>query len=362
MPRRYTETAHLSEGHDTKGITCVGFNTDGTLLATGGMDGNLCIWDAETGKLLHKYVTVSAVPITSLGWIEAKRPTVMIGNKNGNLIVVVINKGEMSSSGFWAHRFPIERIAIQGDLVASGACSELKVWKRSADDTYKWAALIQEPPLESSEGNEVLVTGVQWISSDKYGQLLMAAYMFHGVQLVETATWKRVVTVPIEGKIASASVSEDGTCIVVSNLTTGFDVYLVDSGELLRSFEHDVGECLPTPVLFIHNGQAVVGGTTVGKVNMWDLDRGKMPTLPIPNRGRVLAIAVGVRTPVVLVLFLITQFSRPMTRVRRVITVFVLLQQHFLAGLSLSALSGKHCANQSLSTTHPKSLKRVCAS
>nr|VWO95123.1 Guanine nucleotide-binding protein subunit beta-like protein (Cytoplasmic antigenic protein 1) [Ganoderma boninense] len=201
MTRRYTETARLTEGHTAKGITCVEFNPHGNLVATGGMDGRLCIWDAEQGNLLHQYVTVSATPITSLGWIDADRPTVMIGNKSGNLVVVVVNETDLSSSGFWAHRFPVERLAIQGDVVASGACSELKVWKRDADLAYKWTALIQEPPLESTDGHEIIVTGIQWIRSDKYGELLMAAYMFHGVQLLETVTWTRVGHVPIKGKM-----------------------------------------------------------------------------------------------------------------------------------------------------------------
>lgn len=82
---------------------------------------------------------------------------------------------------------------------------------------------------------------------------------------------------------ASASVSEDGTRIAISNLRTGFDVYLLESGELLHSFVHDMGEHLPTPVLFIHDGQAIVGGTTVGKVGMWDLACGKMPSLSVPS-------------------------------------------------------------------------------
>nr|VWO96409.1 Guanine nucleotide-binding protein subunit beta-like protein (Cytoplasmic antigenic protein 1) [Ganoderma boninense] len=291
MTRRYTETARLTEGHTAQGITCVEFNPDGTLLATGGMDGRLCIWDAEQGRLLHQYITLSAVPITSLGWIDAERPTVMVGNKSGNLVIVVVNQTDLSSSGFWAHRYPVECLAIQDDLVASGACSELKVWKRDADHTYKWTALIQEPPLESIDGQEIIVTGIQWIPSDKYGRLLIAAYMFHGVQMLETVTWAQVRHIPIKGKIASASVSEDGTRIAISNLTTGFNIYLLKTGELLHSFEHNVGDCLPTPVRFIHAGQAVVGGTTVGKVNMWDFVCGKMPSLPIPNHGRVLAIA-----------------------------------------------------------------------
>lgn len=51
-----------------------------------------------------------------------------------------------------------------------------------ADDACRCVAIIQEPPLEGSERGEVLVTAVQWISSVKYGRLLMVAYMFHGLQ------------------------------------------------------------------------------------------------------------------------------------------------------------------------------------
>ena len=81
----------------------------------------------------------------------------------------------------------------------------------------------------------------------------------------------------------SASVSEDGAYVAISNLETGFDIRALDTGNLIRSCEHDVGESWPTPVLFIHGGRAIVGGTTVGKVTIWDVFMGKLHTLPIPS-------------------------------------------------------------------------------
>ena len=40
---------------------------------------------------------------------------------------------EFDVTSFWAHRYPVEHIAINGDLVASGALSELKVWRWDHD-------------------------------------------------------------------------------------------------------------------------------------------------------------------------------------------------------------------------------------
>lgn len=48
------------------------------------------------------------------------------------MLTTSLHQGYMSSNGFWAHRFPIEHLAIQDDFMATGACSELKVWNRNA--------------------------------------------------------------------------------------------------------------------------------------------------------------------------------------------------------------------------------------
>ena len=88
MARRYTETVFLNNGH-TQGITCVEFSSDGTLIATGGLDGNLCVWATDNGKLLHTYACSSA--ITSIAWIAGERPTIVAGSKTGNIAILVVN-------------------------------------------------------------------------------------------------------------------------------------------------------------------------------------------------------------------------------------------------------------------------------
>ena len=64
----------------------------------------------------------------------------------------------------------------------------------------------------------------------------------------------------------------------------GFDVYKFQSEEPVVSFKH-TGETAGTvsgsriPVLFVHAGHALIGGSVVGDVGLWDLYMGKMHSL-----------------------------------------------------------------------------------
>ena len=72
-----------------------------------------------------------------------------------------------------------------------------------------------------------------------------------------------------------AHVSSDGQSLVASNLLTGFDLYDLDSGDLVRAFGHDVGDKRATPVKFTELDDAIVGGTTVGMMHVWDANTGR---------------------------------------------------------------------------------------
>ena len=78
--------------------------------------------------------------------------------------------------------------------------------------------------------------------------------------------------------------SDNGTFAAISNLTKGFDVYRMETEEPVASFVHEVGDPMPTPVLFTHGGRAIVGRSTVRKVNIWDVyELGKIHCLSIPS-------------------------------------------------------------------------------
>ena len=71
-----------------------------------------------------------------------------------------------------------------------------------------------------------------------------------------------------------------GDLLITSNILTGFDLYSLGSGSLIRAFGHDVGEKRATAVKFIESGKAILGGTTVGEMVIWDVSTGrKLQTL-----------------------------------------------------------------------------------
>ncbi|RDX44266.1 WD40 repeat-like protein [Lentinus brumalis] len=280
--RKYAKKATLVNGH-TSGITALAFSPGGTYLASAALDGFVCIWDVDACKLLYRYEGNSVV--LSLAWAPSRENTVLFGTRNGHIGMLTISN-DFSMRGFWAHDYPVESIAVKGNLVASGAFGELKVWQWQDLGKREKFALVRElpePPKTShNEHQEVLVTSLHWTGTQERPQL-MVTYMYHGVQLYDATTWQSVRTISCQGKIASASLSEDGALLAVSNLAQGFDVYRTDTGQPAGTFRHIVGKPQPTPVLFIHGGRAIVGGSTVGTVHVWDLEQGGRFPLHIPS-------------------------------------------------------------------------------
>ncbi|KAI5981788.1 hypothetical protein EDD15DRAFT_2203663 [Pisolithus albus] len=88
------------------------------------------------------------------------------------------------------------------------------------------------------------------------------------------------------------SVSRDGNVLVVSNVTSGFDIYHLNDSSLDGSMLQPSNGML-VPVAFIHGGQAILGGSTCGKVQIWDsTDRSLLGTLVHDTKDVVLSIAV----------------------------------------------------------------------
>ena len=69
---------------------------------------------------------------------------------------------------------------------------------------------------------------------------------------------------------AHASITPDGKRFVVSNMTSGFDVYATETGMSVGAITHPVGKLLAVPVLFAQNGAVIVGGSATGKAHVWD--------------------------------------------------------------------------------------------
>lgn len=82
-----------------------------------------------------------------------------------------------------------------------------------------------------------------------------------------------------------ASLSPDGRHLAISNLDSGFDVYQMEDGIPICSFEHEAPEPEIVPVRFIHGGHAIIGGSSVGRVCAWDIFlKKKLFVLSMPSK------------------------------------------------------------------------------
>lgn len=73
---------------------------------------------------------------------------------------------------------------------------------------------------------------------------------------------------------ADASLSLDGCLLAISNMLTGFKLFQMQApGEVepLHLFKQDVRAGDPVPICFLHGDHAIVGGTSHGQVNVWDV-------------------------------------------------------------------------------------------
>ena len=86
MGRRYTQLCHLNDHEDA--ITAVAFSPQGLLLATGSLDGRLCVWNVQEGRLLYRHL--GEHEISAIAWLPACEDELLFGTKRGNIVRLII--------------------------------------------------------------------------------------------------------------------------------------------------------------------------------------------------------------------------------------------------------------------------------
>ncbi|KAI0351495.1 WD40 repeat-like protein [Trametes cingulata] len=294
-PLRY-EREQVLRGH-TGGVLAVSFSGDGKFIATAGSDCLVCIWRVDGGLLLH--TATFQEPVLSLAWIPREGNCVACGNQDGSISTLVIKQNILGLKGTWAHACPVERLAVENvarGRIASGAHHELFIW--SIRRGGKWVREVSlQRPSDSlySKDHTVIVTSIHWMPAKS---TLLATFMYHGIVMFSSQDWTILRAFPLNSTIVDASVRPDLARIVLSNATSGFDIYDLDSGSPEAFLPAGPGACRAVPVLFIHGGNALLSGSTTGQVALWDVDRRRRHhTLLHADDEVVLAIAAHYLEP-----------------------------------------------------------------
>ncbi|KAI5991023.1 quinon protein alcohol dehydrogenase-like superfamily [Pisolithus marmoratus] len=230
-------------------VTALAFSPKGSYLAAGHLDGTLLICSAFSGEMLHEVYVAGGVSLLSILWIANDERQLLCGLGNGVVISVTIATYEITVTGFRAHdNLPVECLSISGSTVVTGATSEVSLWDHSASSN-RWVSrgIITPPPSIAVNSNSEIIPLFWDVKKAKI------AHFFYLKTLV----------------LVQCIFPPDGNTLVVSNLDSGFDVYHLNNCTLDGSILHPC-HGRKIPVAFIHGGFAVLSGSPIGQVSIWD--------------------------------------------------------------------------------------------
>ncbi|KAH7919173.1 WD40 repeat-like protein [Leucogyrophana mollusca] len=275
MPLHYRSRRRMY-GEHTDTITCLTFSPRGTLLAAGGLDGKVTVWSSKTSRLL--FVVECKAGVVSVAAVPPSEVSFLVGLTNGAVVSVKVVQEELCATVYEAHTYPVECLAVCGELVATGAHDEVHIW-RFTDHEDRWTPVsrVDDPPMiGASVSAEVLVCSLHWPTTAHVPNILMVSYIHHGIVFWDVDQAKAARLITIKTDIGSTSIAADRQLLAVSNISTRFDLYNLASGTPLASLSHKVAMHLRVPVQFIHNRRVLLGGSTVGKICMWDIQTGEL--------------------------------------------------------------------------------------
>ncbi|OBZ69980.1 putative WD repeat-containing protein K04G11.4 [Grifola frondosa] len=272
----YVDTFTLTAGHSTT-VNCVCFSPDGSYLASGGDDSALIIWSITDGTLLYRLLLKS--PVDCVLWHPKVSGTILVGCRSGKLF-------QLHDLSLISSKRNEIRIGIRGpihclDYDVSTMCLAIGVG-HEVHITREHEQHSRSTRIAAPASNTDLRLRAVAVKFYRNGKNLIVSYMAHGILCWDLDTRSQIwaIVPPQETpNIASSALSSNGRSIIVYNLVDGVQSYDIGLFKKQTPRHHYKFDCPPRSkhclqVAYLHQGRAVVCGTTTGNVYVWEAATG----------------------------------------------------------------------------------------
>jgi len=305
-------TGTLLDGH-TDSVNKVAFSNDGSLLATGGLDALIKVWDmkGEVGKLIHTFDGPSE-SIECLSW-HSKGPVLFAGGGDGIGWMWNASQGKVMNV-FSGHSDAITQGQFTPDgknLVTSSNDGTIRVWDPKNASTIKVigggknAVQFHTQPIVSLSLNQSATSGfIVGISGSTDGSAVisnitsgtvMASYREHTGSVECTAflsglpcgvtgsldktirIWDlntiqtRATLAHNDGVVKVICVPSRPNLVFSASLDTVIRVWDARSGALVHSLEGHTNQVLDLEVVALDGKVQLVSGSEDSTVRVWEL-------------------------------------------------------------------------------------------